>query len=205
MSLLFSIYLIIMRFSEWIANRNVGSDEVTSQIDSVYDKAKYAIKIVQMYSKATGKKLLNNISTIAPLNSGVYGLYNSSENKRVINPIASGKIKFKFGEDFLKSHNINTLPQKVIKQYLPEIPEDHIAPSDVIHVNVAKIVRDMGDTPKAVIEIAKTIVHEAIHEIEFHTKGSTDETGPKKAEMEFEAWINANWNSISAKMPQLKF
>lgn len=182
-----------------------GTDEVSSQLDALYDKAKYAIKIVQMYSKATGKRLLHNITTIAPLNSGVYGLYNSGENRRAIGPLAANKIKFKFGQDALASQNIQTLPQYVIKQHLPDVDERQIAPSDVIHVNVSKIVREMGDSPEAVLEIASTIVHEATHEIEFHARGRTDETGPKKAEQDFRLWVQSNWNAVVSRIPQLNF
>lgn len=183
----------------------VGNDEVFSQIDSLYDKAKYAIKLVQLYSKSTNQRILHNISTIAPLNSGVYGLYNSGENRRVIGPAAANKIKFKFGQDALQNQNLQKLPQHVIKQHIPDIDENQIAPSDVIHINVRKIVAEMGDTPAAVVEIASTIIHEAIHEIEFHAKGKTDETGPKKAEDDFRRWVNSNWKTVTARIPQLNF
>lgn len=192
-------------FRKWILESVVGTDQVFSQIDALYDKAKYAIKLVQIYGKATNQRILNNISTIAPLNSNVYGLYNSGENKRVIGPAAASKIKFKFGQDALQNQNLQKLPQHVIKQHIPDIDERQIAPSDVIHVNVRKIVAEMGDTPAAVVEIASTIIHEAIHEIEFHAKGKTDETGPKLAEDKFRQWVKANWQSVVSKIPQLNF
>lgn len=183
----------------------MGTDEVFSQIDTMYDKAKYAIKLVQMYSKATNQRILHNISTIAPLNSGVYGLYNSGENKKIIGPAAASKIKFKFGQNALQNQNLHKLPQSVIKQHIPDIDEKQIAPSDVIHVNVRKIVAEMGDTPAAVVEIASTIIHEAIHEIEFQTTGKTDEIGPKKAEDAFRKWTTANWKTVTLRIPQLNF
>lgn len=192
-------------FRKWMLESTVGNDEVFSQIDSLYDKAKYAIKLVQMYGKSTNQRILNNISTIAPLNSGVYGLYNSGENRRVIGPAAANKIKFKFGQDALQNQNLQKLPQHVIKQYVPDVDESQIAPSDVIHVNVRRIVAEMGDTPAAVVEIASTIIHEATHEIEFHAKGKTDETGPKLAEDKFRQWVNANWRTVVVRIPQLNF
>jgi len=192
-------------FKKWLEANTVGTDEVNSQIDALYDKAKYAIKLVQMYSKATNKGLLKNISTVAPLSSGVYGLYNSGENKKVIGPAAANKIKFKFGQDALTNVNTQRLANVVIKQYIPDIDERQIAPSDVIHVNVRRIVAELGDTPQAVVEIASTIVHEATHEIEFQTLGKTDENGPKRAESEFHAWVRSNWNLILSKIPQLRF
>ena len=192
-------------FKKWMCESVAGTDEVFSQIDALYNKAKYAIKLVQMYSKATNQKILHNISTIAPLNSSVYGLYNSGENRRIIGPAAANKIKFKFGQDALADQNIQKLPQNVIKQHIPDIDERQIAPSDVIHVNVRKIVSEMGDTPAAVVEIASTIIHEATHEIEFHSRGKTDETGPKMAEQKFRQWVTGNWKTIVARIPQLNF
>lgn len=195
----------MMEFGEWIAENTIGTDEVVSQIDALYNKAKYAVKLVQLYSKSTNKGLLKNISTIAPLSSGVYGLYNSGENKKVIGPSAANKIKFKFGDDQMKTNDLHRLPNKVIKQYVPDVDERQLRPSDVIHVNVRKIVAEFGDTTRAVIEIASTIVHEATHEMEFQTNGRTDETGPKRAEAEFSAWLSANWNTVVARIPQLNF
>lgn len=192
-------------FGTWIIEGTLGTDEVFSQIDALYDKAKYAVKLVQMYSKATNKGLLKNISTIAPLASGVYGLYNSGENKKVIAAAAASKIKFTFDRNSLQKTDVNRLPNAVIKQHIPDIDERQIAPSDVIHVNVRRIVSELGDTPRAVIEIASTIVHEATHEIEFQTFGKTDENGPKKAEYEFKNWVRANWNQVVAKIPQMNF
>jgi hypothetical protein len=186
-----------------MVENTLGTEEVVSQIDMLYDKAKYAIKLVQLYSKSTNKRLLNNISTIAPLNSGVYGLYNSGENKKVIGPAASSKIKFKFGDDVLKSGNIHRLPNSVIKQYMPDLDDRQIAPSDIIHVNVNRIVKELGDGPAAIIEIASTIVHEATHEIEFQTRGKTDEIGPRKAEQDFKSWVSANRRLVSSRIPQI--
>lgn len=192
-------------FRSWLfENSTIGTENVDSKIDHLYDKAKYAIKLVQLYSRSTGQKLLNNISTVAPLHSGVYGLYNSAENKKVIGPAAANKIRFKFNQPTIQQ-NIQRLPNSVIKQYFPDIDERQIMPSDVIHVNVQRIVREMGDTKDAVLEIASTIVHEATHELEFQTKGKTDEVGPKKAEEIFKNWVRTNWNSVVTKIPQLNF
>lgn len=193
----------MIEFRCWLVENTLGTEEVISQIDVLYNKAKYAIKLVQLYSKSTNKKLLNNISTIAPLNTGVYGLYNSGENRKVIGAQASSKIKFKFGDEMLKSSNLQTLPNAVIKRYMPEVDERQLIPSDVIHVNVTKIVRELGEGPQAVIEIASTIVHEATHEIEFQTRGKTDENGPRKAEQDFKSWVYANRGLISSRIPQI--
>jgi hypothetical protein len=195
----------MLGFTEWIRESTAGNDQVFSQIDALYDKAKYAIKLVQVYSKATNQSLLNNISTIAPLNSSVYGLYNSGENRRIIGPAAASKVKFKFGQDALQNQDLQKIPQYVIKQHIPDIDERQIAPSNVIRVNVRKIVSEMGDTPETVIEIASTIIHEATHDMEFQASGKTDENGPKKAEDAFRKWVRDNWRTVVSRIPQLNF
>ena len=185
----------------------LGTDEVQSQVDALYDKAKYAIKLAQEYVKTLRgpeRDLLKNISTVAPLNSGVYGLYNSAENKAVLGPGVANKIRFKFGTDAIRRQsNLQKLPATVISQYLPEVDPRQIAPSDVIHVNVQRIVRELGDSAAAVMEIASTIVHEATHEMEYRSTGKTSEIGPKNAEARFMAWAKSNWNRFASKIPQL--
>jgi hypothetical protein len=189
-------------FKEWM--NTVGTDIVDDrQIDSIYNKAKYSVKLVQLYSKLTGQKILNNISTIAPLSQGVYGLYNSSENKKVIGPSVANKVKFKFGQSMIDQNKLNTLPNVVIKQHIPDIDINQIKPSVVIHVNVQKIVRELGDTKNAVIEIASTIIHEATHDLEYQSTGKTNEVGPKNAEAKFKDWVNKNWSLILTRIPQL--
>ena len=192
-------------FKEWLGN-TVGTENVDSKIDSLYDKAKYAIKLVQLYDKMTNKTLLKNISTIADLNrAGTYGLYNSAENKKVIGPGVANKIRFKFGQDQIQQNNLQKLPNSVIKQYIPDIDERQLVPSDVIHVDVHNILARLGDSKDAVVEIASTIVHEATHELEFQTTGKTSEAGPEAAEREFKNWVQKNWNTITARIPQVNF
>jgi hypothetical protein len=199
------------KFGEWLSEQNtLGTDNVESQIDRLYDKAKYAIKIVQMYVRqsAEEKDLLKNISTIAPLNSGVYGLYNSGNNKAIIGQPANSTVRFKFGAPTVANQDsIQKLPLSVIRKYLPEIPPNQIKPSDVIQVNVRRIVSEMGDSMEAIIQIASTIVHEATHEKEYRLSNSPTpnlgETGPQAAEKKFMAWVSANWNNILANIPEL--
>ena len=197
-----------MRFSEWMNNRTLGTDEVESQIDRLYDKAKYAVKLVQMYVKqlhGQDKDLLKGISTIAPLNSGVYGLYNSGENKAVIGQPMAGQTRFKFGAETLASQDdIQRLPVSVIRKYVPDIQPNQIKPSDIIHVNVQKIVAELGDSMEAIIQIASTIVHEATHEREYRLTGRTDENGPKRAEQMFASWVSKNWDRILSSIPQMR-
>jgi len=192
-----------MNFKKWLENFTIGTDNVNSQIDGLYDKAKYAIKLVQLYvrSSPANKELLKNISTIAPLNSSVYGLYNSAENKALI----QNDIRFKFDKNLIKNNDIQKLPYEVIKKHIPDIDEKQIRPTDVIRVNVQKIVRELGDSPNTIIEIASTIVHEATHEMEYRNTGQTNEIGPKKAEEEFKNWVSKNWKMISSQIPQVNF
>ena len=174
-----------------------------TQIDSIYDKAKISVKLVQLYARENRLKLLNNISTIANLSSGVYGLYNSGDNKKVINQNATQKIRLKFGDDIFKSNKINNIPKAVIKKYIPDIQDTDIQQSDIIYVNVNRIIRELGDSPQSILQIASTIVHEATHEIEREEKGFTNETGPVMEEKKFLNWFKLNKVRLVQKFPQL--
>lgn len=193
-----------MNFKEWLGQNTVGTELVdSSKIEALYSKANLSIKIVQLYSKMTGQKLLNNISTIAPLSSGVYGMYMSKENKRVIGPSVLNKLKLLFPKDLLLQQKLQTLPSAVIKQYIPDINEKDIQPSDTIRVNVQKIVSKLGDSKEAILEIASTIIHEATHELELQNTGKTNEIGPRNAENKFIQWAKQNWNIIKTRIPEL--
>lgn len=192
-----------MRFKLWLEDATLGTDLVVSQINNIYDKAKISIQLVKMYSKETGLKLLNNISTIANLSSGAYGLYNSANNKKVISQKAMQKIRFKFGEDIIKNNDVYKVPEVVIRKYIPDIQDSEIQQSDVIYVNVRRIITELGDTPAAILEIASTIVHEAFHEKEREEKGFTTEVQPQLEEKKFINWFKINKNRIIQKFPEL--
>jgi hypothetical protein len=145
------------------------------------------------------RKLLLNINTILPLNSGVYGLYMSSENKRVVGSDLMNKMKLLFPTDMMLNQKLQTIPNAVIKKYIPDVDEKQLQPSDTIHVNIQKTLAKFGDSSQAIIEIASTIVHEATHELELHFYGKTDETGPSRAETQFMNWVRSNWLNISRK------
>lgn len=191
-----------------------GTDEMESKIDMLYDKAKYAIKVAQMYvQKAPGanREILRDVTTVAPLNQAVFGLYNSAENNAIIGPTLANRIKFMFGKDAIKStENLKKLPLSVVRQYVPDLDPKQFAPTSVIHVNVQNIVKRFGDSKDAVIEIASTIVHEATHSWEFRNakvsgsqKPNLTEAGPEKAEADCRKWANDNWESIKRSIPQL--
>ena len=187
-------------FKSWLEVNTVGTKEVDeSKIDALYDKAKISVKLVQMFNE----KLLYNINTIIPLQSGVYGLYNSAKNQKVIDQQEAEKIRLKFGKDVIDKHQIDMIPNIVLKQKMPEIDLNKIHPSDTIEVNVSRILRELGNTKRAVIEIASTIVHEATHENELQTKGSTSEIGPKAAEVQFLNWVKANKATIDNMLRDL--
>jgi hypothetical protein len=187
-------------FKTWFEINTVGTKFVDeSKIDSIYDKAKISVQLVQMFNE----KLLYNINTIIPLQSGVYGLYNSAKNQKVIDQNEAEKIRLKFGKDVIEKNQIDMIPNVVLKQKIPNIDLNKIHPSDTIEINVSRILREFGNTKRAVIEIASTIVHEATHENELQTKGSTNEIGPKAAEMQFMNWVKANKTTIDNMLKDL--
>jgi hypothetical protein len=193
-----------MKFKKWFEANTLNNDLVDdSQINRVYDKAKIAVDIVRMYSKETNKKILNNISTIANLASGAYGLYNSKYNKKVISQNAAQKIRFKFGSDIFTSNKINNIPEVVMKRYIPDLRDEEVTPSDVIFVNVSRIIKEFGDSIDAVFQIASTIIHESTHEKEREETGQTSEVKPQQEEKLFQAWFVKNKNRILMKHPIL--
>lgn len=187
-------------FKTWLEINTVGTKEVDeSKLDALYDKAKISVKLVQMFNE----KLLYNINTIIPLQSGVYGLYNSAKNQKVIDKQEAEKIRLKFGNDVIQKHQIDMVPNVVLKQKIPNLDLNKIYPSDTIEINVSRILKELGNTKRAVIEIASTIVHEATHENELQTKGSTSEIGPKAAEIQFMNWIKANKATVDNMLRDL--
>ena len=192
-------------FKQWLSEQStVGTEFVDErQIDSIYAKAKLSVRLVRLYDKATNQSLLKNISTIATLSSGAYGLYSSSENKKVIGPQVVNRLKMKFGDDIMSTNRLNTVPNAVIKRYIPDIDERMIQPSDVIRVNIQKHLATHGDSLEAILEIASTIVHECTHEIELQTTGTTSEVGPVAAERRFMDWFKSNWNLVRQQIPEL--
>lgn len=194
-----------INFLKWLEMNTLGTEYVDeSKIDALYQNAKISVKLVQLYDKFNQVKLLHNINTILPLNSNVYGLYMSGENKKVIGPSVLDKLKLIFPKDQLIDQKLQKLPNFVIKKYLPDLNPADLKPSDTIHVNIKKIVDQYGDSKEAIIEIASTIVHEATHELELQNTGKTNEVGPQKAEKDFVSWVFKNWNTITNQIPELR-
>ena len=183
-----------MEFKNWFGKQDTEVDE--TEIDRLYDKAHISVELVREYKP----DLLNNISTIANLASGAYGLYNSGENKKVLPTNA----KFIFDKKNIDPNTIDLLPKSVIKQQFPEIDEKRIKESDTIHVNINRIVKESKTDWDAVLQIAATIIHESTHEMEREETGQTSEVGPQRAEREFMNWARQNMKRIQDKYPELK-
>jgi len=193
----------MITFLEFLQN-TIGTENVdSSKVEQIYNKTKISVKIVQLYDKMTNQSLLKNINTIAPLSSNVYGMYLSKENKKIIGNKSYEKLKLMFPKDMMLNQKLQTLPNAVIKKYLPDMDERDLQPSDTIHVNVKKIINELKSDKKSIIEIASTIVHEATHEIELQTTGTTNEVGPKNAEKKFIDWVEKNWKMIITRIPEL--
>lgn len=148
------------------------------QIDSLYQKAHAAVELVQMIRP----DLLRNISTIANLAAGAYGVYNSGENKHLLTPDMQKSLVY-YGK--IDPKNLDRIPRMTIEKYYPNIPKGKIRGGDTIHVNVQRILGETKSDLHAILEIGATIVHEATHENEFHTTGQTSEAGPEAAEKDF--------------------
>jgi hypothetical protein len=168
----------------------------TSQIERVYDKARYAVEIVRMYNPA----YLENITTIADLAAGAYGLYNSGENQKMLPPEYEKRL---IGWGNINKKNLGVLPKKTLRQYFPDLDERSIRSGDTIHVNVRRILSQAKSQVEAVLQIASTIIHEATHEHEREGKGDTTETGPRTEENKFMAWAAQNLQKILQKFPEI--
>ena len=170
-----------------------------SQIEAKYDKARIAMQLVSEYNAS----LLDEISTIADLSSGAYGLYNSGENSRLIPEEVKNQIRLIFHDENMDDATMNKIPVKVLGERFPQIDANSIKIDDVIRVNVSRIVNESNTDLEAVLEIASTIVHEATHQIEFETQGWTSESGPQAAERNFYSWAMQNIQRIQ-NIPELQ-
>lgn len=168
-----------------------------NEIDQLYSKAHVAVQIVNYYNP----KILDNISVIGNLGSGAYGVYNSGENKKYIPPQLEKSLVY-YGR--VNRRNLDMIPKKTIQQYYPQVDLNQIKPGDTIRVNIQRIIREAGSDFEAIMEIASTIIHEATHEIERETTGTTSEVGPVKAEQAFKAWAMPKQAQLMRAFPELQ-
>jgi len=170
------------------------AQNVSSQINSLYDKAHLAVQLAHQYRP----DLFENISTIANLASGAYGVYNTADNQKAIPENIKQKIRWIY-QDNITDQQMAMIPKSDIVNYFNQYKEvfpdvnvsslqNEISSDDVIRINVNRILNESESDYDAVIEIASTILHEALHEKEKEDTGATDETGPQQLEREF---INA--------------
>jgi hypothetical protein len=205
-----------MKFKKWLNEQSyVGVEDAdSSQIERIYKKSRLAVKIVQDYDNQTANNYLTNITTIAPLNkAGVYGLYNSAENKAVLGK-QYNKQKFTFTQEELDK--MASLPGDVLRQHkIPEEIINSIQPTDTIHINVLNIYDTFNKAQKTgkmspeeaqiniIREIASTIVHESTHEADKRLHGKTSEIRPLEAEKKFNNWFDQNLASLKIKYLEL--
>jgi hypothetical protein len=173
----------MLPFSTWMNQR--GVDE--TQIDAIYNKAKISVELVRWYKPA----LLANVSTIANLATGSYGLFNSGENQDLLDPSEQQKIIIQSGGKVTHQQLHDPKYQsQVLQQYYPNVDARHIKPGDTIHVNVRRIIMQSKSDYEAVLQIASTIVHESTHDNEFRKVKHTSETGPVAEEHLFMRWVS---------------
>jgi hypothetical protein len=200
-----------MNFSKWFNEQStIGTEFVDEkQIDTAYNKAKYAVRIVQLYDQATKQNLLTRINTIANLQSGAYGIFMSSEDRKYFSSKAIKGLRMVFDKELLDSGKIHQVAKSVILQKLNQAgislgPNDLIA-NATIRVNIAKHLSDSRYSElDRIVRIASTIVHEAVHVKEHEEQGRTGEMGPEAAEKHFRQWAHQNWNMILSKIPDLQ-
>ena len=173
-------------FNEWMKNQ---VDE--QQIDMIYDKCKIAIELVNQFDP----DLLSRISTIANLASGgAYGLYASSDSSKQLPPDVQRWLVYRG----VKEDQINKVPQVILKKW--GVDERKIGIEDTIHVNVRRILAQSKNDLDAVLQVASTVCHEAVHVREHELTGVSSETGPMAVEQKFMNWAKQNIEQIQKKI-----
>lgn len=206
------------RFIEWLEEQInplvLGSEAVEDKISPYYNRSKSAIDLVRAYDATLpqGEKLLWDISTIAPLTKGVFGMFTSGENSNVLGPDVERKLMLRFGKNTYKNYKsrLEQLPyhllQKELKNY-PDIQIQEIKPSSIIHVNTSRNVSQHAGKPNkdalTILEIASTIVHEATHAKDVKQGRQPTESSAIGAENKFREWVKSNAKRLVAN-PLLK-
>lgn len=167
------------------------------QIDTMYDKAHIAVELAQQYTKEREPDLLANVSTIANLASGAYGLYNTAENQKKLPPEIERWLIYRG----VKKEDIGRVPQMILKKW--GVDPQKIEIGDTIHVNVKRILNQSKNNLDAVLQIASTILHEATHAKERESTGQSSEMGPKRHENDFMTWAQQKMDQILKSYPEL--
>lgn len=178
-----------MQFKEWLQHQ---VDE--RQIDSIYDKGHIAVKIVNLYNS----KILENITTIANLASGAYGLYNSGDSKKQLPPNTERWLVY----NGINKDRIGLIPNIILNKW--GVDPKSVKIGDTIHINVHRILNQSRSHYEAILQLASTIIHEATHSIERETTGTSSEDGPKRAEHQFMDWVGRNSAKLLQMFPELR-
>lgn len=152
----------------------LNEDVDDSAIIRAYDKARIAVNLVKKYRP----QVFQNISVISNLASGAYGVFTHFE----IDDGHSGLVRGK-----PHKAELNQIPKQMIQQAHPGINPALLEKGEAIKINIQRILNDpkINSDLEAVIQIASTIIHESVHEMEVREKGTTSEVGPQAAEKEF--------------------
>ena len=130
--------MVDLNFKLWLEQLTKEPD--ISQIDLIYNKSDVALKLAEAWPE--GKRLLSKVSVVGNLASGVYGIFMSKENKKILPPDIDSKI-IHYGK--VDKNQIQTLPNAYIKQMFPDIDVNRIQETDTIHVNVRRIITEIKD------------------------------------------------------------
>ena len=197
--------MVDLNFKLWLEQLTKEPD--ISQIESIYNKSHVALKLAEAWPE--GKRLLSKVSVVSNLASGVYGIFMSKENKKILPPDIENKI-IHYGK--VDKNQIQTLPNAYIKQMFPDIDVNRIQETDTVHVNVRRIITEIKDDLNRIIEIASTIIHEATHVEDFQGKTKekltmhndpASEAHAQNNEKLFQAWVKSNMKTLILKIPEL--
>lgn len=183
----------MITFREWAQKLN------QQQIDAIYDKAHIAVEIAQQYAKERQPDLLANVTTIANLASGAYGLYNTAENQKNLPPDVERWLVYRG----VKKEDISKLPFIILQKW--GVNPKQVQIGDTIHVNVRKILSQSKNNLDAILQISSTILHEATHEREQELTGQSSERGPKEREHDFMMWAQQNMQKILKSYPEISY
>lgn len=198
-----------MNFKSWFNNlvQEQSKEPNISQIESIYNKSHVALKLAQAWPE--GARLLSKVSMVGNLASGVYGIFLSKENKKILPPDIEQKL-IHFGK--VDKNTLMTLPSAYIKELYPDVDVNRIQEADTVHVNVRRIVSEISDDLHRIIEIASTIIHEATHVEDFQGKTKAklnmhddpqSEQHAQQNEKLFQNWVKTNFKSLVTRIPEL--